>query len=151
MIYQTCCFLPSGLLENSLHFPLIHLEWKSFHDNHSGDCKCNCTGQGLTEIIWICASDPDRLSGTQQSCQDVPSSVFPSYTVQQTLSSPLSNAKFVWDLRLSVRGHRVSKTEKGDVIPNTGSKCEPWLCEQSDLILQESLSLQGQGGISCSC
>lgn len=40
-------------------------------------------------------------------------------------------------------------TEKGDAIHDTGHSYEARLQVQSDLMLQERLSLQGQGGVSC--
>lgn len=90
---------------------LIHLGWKSFSGAHSGDLKCNCTGQVLTETIWIMCSWSWQIWGTEQPWQDVPSSMLPPYTVKQTPWT-LSSAKSVWDLCLSVRGHRVSWLRK---------------------------------------
>lgn len=127
-------FLQPHLLAKYSPFPLINIETESSTLQFLSTIS---QGKCLPKLFGCLLSDPNRFAFIENSEQDAPSSILSPFQYQRTLISIFQCKVCVWNSFLWEVIESNTMTEKGTVIHNAGSKCEPRLQGQSNLMLQE--------------
>lgn len=127
-------FLQSHLLAKYSPFPLINIETKSSALQFLSTIS---EGKCFPKLLGYLVSDPDRFAFIENSEQDAPRSILLPFQYQRSPISIFQSKVRVWNSFLGEVTESNTMTEKGSVIHSAGSKCEPRLQGQSNLMLQE--------------